>query len=47
MKKLRLDILEYLKNRDITKADLVRKHKISRNTMKKYIDIIKSEEESQ
>ena len=44
---LRLDILEYLKNRDITKADLVRKHKISRNTMKKYIDIIKSEEESQ
>lgn len=40
---LRVDILEYLKNRDMTQAGLVKKHKISRNTMKKYIDIVKSE----
>lgn len=40
---LRVDILEYLKNRDMTQAGLVKKHNISRNTMKKYIDIVKAE----
>lgn len=35
------DIKEYLTNRNITQADLMRKHNISANTLRKYIRIIK------
>ena len=38
---LTTDIKEYLKDRTITMADLMRKHKISRNTIMKYINIVK------
>lgn len=40
---LREDIKEYLKDRNITMATLIKKHNISRNTMMKYIDIVKGE----
>ena len=39
---LKEDIGLYLKNREITQTSLMKKHKISRNTLKKYIGIIKS-----
>ena len=39
---LKEDIGLYLKNREITQISLMKKHKISRNTLKKYIGIIKS-----
>ena len=39
---LKEDIGLYLKNREITQIYLMKKHKISRNTLKKYIGIIKS-----
>ena len=39
---LQADIQEYLKNRDIKLVDLMKKHNISRNTLKKYIDIVKN-----
>lgn len=35
---LRTDIELFLKDRTIKQADLMRKHNISRNTLKKYID---------
>ena len=38
---LKTDIKEYLKDRTITMADLMRKHNISRNTIMKYINIVK------
>lgn len=37
---LKRDIKEYLQNRKIKQVDLMRKYKISRNTLKKYISII-------
>lgn len=40
---LRTDILEFLNNRDIKQVDLMNKHNISRNTLKKYIKIIQEE----
>lgn len=43
--KLKKDIQEYLKDRSITQAELMKKHKISRNTLKKYISIIKDRQE--
>lgn len=39
---LKEDIGLYLKNRELTQTSLMKKHKISRNTLKKYIGIIKS-----
>lgn len=40
---LKADIKEYLRNRDIKQVDLMKKHNISRNTLKKYAEIIKQE----
>ena len=37
------DIKEYLKDRNITKAEVMKKHNISRNTLIKYIDLVKAE----
>ncbi len=34
------DIREYLRNRSIKQVDLMKKHAISRNTLKKYIELI-------
>ncbi|HII4486073.1 recombinase family protein (plasmid) [Clostridium perfringens] len=39
---LKGDIKEYLGNRSIKQVDLMKKHNISRNTLKKYIKIIES-----
>lgn len=39
---LRKDIIEMLKNRTISKSSIAEKHKISRTTLNKYIEIIKS-----
>ena len=39
---LEKDIKEYLKDRSIKQVDLMRKHNISRNTIKKYIGIVKN-----
>lgn len=41
-----IDIKEYLKDRTITMAAVMKKHNISRNTMMKYIDIVKKNENS-
>ena len=38
---LEKDIKEYLGDRSIKQVDLMKKHGISRNTLKKYIDIVK------
>lgn len=38
---LRADIKAYLKDRSISQTDLMKKHQISRNTLKKYIEIVK------
>ena len=43
---LTADIKEYLKDRNITMAALMKKHNISRNTIMKYIAIVKENEES-
>lgn len=43
---LTADIKEYLKDRNITMAALMKKHNISRNTIMKYIAIVKDNEES-
>lgn len=40
---LRLDIIAYNKDRTIKQIDLINKHNISRNTLKKYINIINNE----
>ena len=40
---LREDILKYLSDRSIKQVDLMRKYNISRNTLKKYIDIVEKE----
>ncbi len=42
---LKEDIIEFINDRDIKQVDLMRKHKISRNTLKKYIRIIEAEQE--
>ena len=41
---LRADIKLFLKDRSIKQVDLMRKHNISRNTLKKYIKILEREE---
>lgn len=38
---LKADIMAYLEDRGIKQVDLMEKHKISRNTLKKYIAIVK------
>lgn len=38
---LKADILAYLEDRGIKQVDLMNKHNISRNTLKKYIEIVK------
>ena len=38
--KLRDDIREFLSDRSIKQIDLMNKHNISRNTLKKYITIV-------
>lgn len=40
---LKEDIKNFLNDRSIKQVDLMNKHNISRNTLKKYIDIVKSE----
>ena len=40
---LREDIKEFLNDRSIKQIDLMNKHNISRNTLKKYIEIVKKE----
>lgn len=40
--KLRCDIEKFLNDRSIKQIDLMKKHNISRNTLKKYIDLVKS-----
>lgn len=41
---LKRDILAYLQNRDVKAIDLMKKHDISRNTLKKYIELVKAEQ---
>jgi DNA invertase Pin-like site-specific DNA recombinase len=40
---LKTDINKYLQDRSIKQVDLMKKHNISRNTLKKYINIIQSD----
>ena len=42
---LKKDILAYLHNRDIKAIDLMKKHDVSRNTLKKYIALVQEEQE--
>jgi DNA invertase Pin-like site-specific DNA recombinase len=39
---LKADIQLFIKDRSIKQIDLMQKHNISRNTLKKYIEIVKS-----
>lgn len=41
---IKSDIIEYIGNRHIKLADLINKHNISRNTLKKYIAIVEQEQ---
>ncbi|NRT79448.1 recombinase family protein [Clostridium beijerinckii] len=40
---LRADIVKFINDRSIRQIDLMNKHSISRNTLKKYVEIVKSE----
>ena len=40
---LRSDIIEFMNDRSIKQVDLMNKHNISRNTLKKYVELVKSE----
>ncbi len=42
---LKADIQSFIKDRSIKQIDLMQKHNISRNTLKKYIEIIKNEKQ--
>ena len=42
---LKADMKEFLNDRSIKQVDLMKKHNISRNTLKKYIDIVKNEQQ--
>ncbi len=46
-KELRADIIEFLSDRSIKQVDLMKNHSISRNTLKKYIEIVKQEQVKQ
>lgn len=39
----RADIVEFMNDRGIKQIDLMNKHNISRNTLKKYVEIVKNE----
>ena len=39
---LKADIQLFIKDRSIKQIDLMQKHNISRNTLKKYIEIVKN-----
>ena len=41
---LKHDIVEFIGNRSIKQIDLMNKHNISRNTLKKYVEIVKNED---
>ena len=41
---LRKDIQEYLNNRAVKQIDIMKKHNISRNTLKKYAEMVKAEQ---
>lgn len=41
---LRADIKAFLSDRSIKQVDLMKKHNISRNTLKKYVEIVKNQE---
>lgn len=40
---LKADIIKFLSDRSIKQVDLMEKHNISRNTLKKYVEIVKTE----
>ena len=40
---LHSDIIKYLGDRSVTQIELMKKYEISRNTLKKYIEIVKNE----
>ena len=40
---LHSDIIKYLGVRSVTQIELMKKYEISRNTLKKYIEIVKNE----
>ncbi len=40
---LKADIIKFLSDRSIKQVDLMEKHNISRNTLKKYVEIVKAE----
>lgn len=40
---LKADIIDYLNDRSIKQVDLMKKHNISRNTLKKYVELVKRE----
>ena len=42
---LRADIKAFLSDRSIKQVDLMNKHGISRNTLKKYVDIVKNKKD--
>lgn len=42
---LRDDIIRFISDRSVKQVELMRKHDISRNTLKKYVEIVKSEQE--
>ena len=41
---LRADIIDFLSDRSIKQVDLMNKHHISRNTLKKYVELVKQEQ---
>lgn len=44
---LRTDIITFIGDRTIKQVDLMNKYNISRNTLKKYVDIVKNEQKTQ
>ena len=42
---LREDIKAFINDRSIKQVDLMKKHNISRNTLKRYVEIIKEQQQ--
>lgn len=42
---LKADIIRYLNDRNIKQVDLIKKHKVSKNTISKYVKLVKAEQE--
>ena len=42
---LKADIKAFISDRSIKQIDLMNKHNISRNTLKKYIEVVKREQQ--